>query len=158
MKALLFLSVSFILVNFVAALGAAQNAYKVPPPTLDPKPYTTWTKLSGSSRLALIDVPFADPTTGESDNVHLYRLDLVGNNYDRGFAHGALMAKDIITFFAAVNKYYIQAVLKIDLSSFPEPLREILRVIQLKVARKEPVALNAALDWTYEHELAYTPR
>ena len=58
------------------------------PPILDPSPYTTWVGVSsdGLSRKAVINVPFTN-ATGDLDNVYAYRIDLIGDNVARGFAH-----------------------------------------------------------------------
>ena len=47
----------------------------------------------------------------------IYRLDLVGNSdYERGYAHGSLMAKEIAQFVEVeLSKYYMSLVMSIDL-------------------------------------------
>ncbi len=82
-----------LLTACLAASATAANVYPEPPPTLDPKPYTTWDKLSHKgSRKGRISVPFTG-SDGSADSVNMYRLDLVGDAKTRGYAHGYLMAK-----------------------------------------------------------------
>lgn len=88
----------------------------------------------------------------------MYRLDLVGNTYERGFAYGALMANEIVYFVdVGLTKYYMDMVLGIDISKFPEPIQSILHVIQVKGAIAAPAAFNAAMDWVYTKEEKYMP-
>lgn len=142
-----------------AVSGVSASDYKTPPPTLDPKPYTEWVRTNGASRMGLIDVPFTNQDDGTIDNVHLYRLDLVGNAQERGFAHGALLAKEIVYFAdVALSKYAIDAIMDIDLSQYPEPLQEILKVVQIKGSKAAPAAVNRALQWVYDTQLEFTPQ
>ena len=66
--------------------------------------------------MGFIDIPFLNEN-GEEDNVHMYRLDMVGDtDYDRGFAHGALMRKEIIEFIEiALPQYYIEIIFSLDI-------------------------------------------
>ncbi len=82
-----------LLVAVVIAVLTAATTYPVPPPTFEAKDYTTWhKKLVQKSRRGDIRVDFkADD--GSDDYVSMTRLDLVGNVYERGYAHGYLMAK-----------------------------------------------------------------
>lgn len=70
--------------------------YPTPAATFEAKEYTNWNNLkrSGKSRRADIHVDFK-AEDGSDDFVHMYRLDLVGSAYDRGYAQGFLMAKGI---------------------------------------------------------------
>lgn len=90
--------------------------------------------------------------------MNIYRLDLVGSTSERGFAYGALMAKEIVYFIdVGLTKYYMDMVLDIDLSGLPEPLQKIFRVIQVKGAIAAPKAFNEAMQWVYEKEEQYMP-
>lgn len=150
--------IGLIGIVFLAASVAGQTAYDIPPPTFDPQPYTQWTKSVEKSKLAIVNVPFVNSADGSEDNVGIYRLDLVGSTYERGYAHGYLLAKEIIQFAEfALNKYCIDAVMGIDLSEVPEPLREILHAVQIKIAAGLPATLDAALEWVYQSELQYIP-
>jgi hypothetical protein len=142
------------------AAAAATNEYKTPPPILDPAPYTSWQRSEGPSRLAVIDVPFTDES-GNADNVHCYRMDLVGDVYARGFAHGALLAKEIVYFVdVGLNKYYMDMILGIDLNldGLPEPLQKMFKVIKVKGAVMAPKVFNAAMDWVYQNEEKFMPQ
>lgn len=67
--------------------------YLTPGATFDAKAYTTWnSEKVGSSRRAEIYVDFTGED-GTADFVHMYRLDLVGNAYERGYAQGYLMSR-----------------------------------------------------------------
>jgi ubiquinone/menaquinone biosynthesis C-methylase UbiE len=48
-------------------------------------------------------------------------------------------------------------VLNIDLSQLPEPLREILRVVQIKGALVAPEVFKKAMAWVWEQEKQYIP-
>jgi hypothetical protein len=83
---------------------------------LYPSKYTTWLRSNGDSKVGYIDIPFVNDK-GESDNVHMYRLDMVGEtDYDRGFAHGALLRNEIIEFVeVALPKYYLEILFSPDI-------------------------------------------
>jgi hypothetical protein len=94
-----------------------------------------------------ISAPFTG-TDGAPDFVNAYRLDLVGTTTERGEAFGALMHKEIVKFATyELGKYYMKAVLNLDFDQYPEPLQDILRVIQVKGAIAAPAAINKALEW-----------
>ena len=68
------------------------------------------------------------------------------------------MAKEIVYFAEfALAKYYVDAIMNIDLSSYPEPLREILSIVQIKGAAAAPAAVNEALWWVYNTQISFTP-
>lgn len=139
---------------------ALANEYQTPPQILDPSAGTTWVQTVSNSRKALIDIPFVDES-GNADNVHCYRLDLVGDVQERGFAHGALMAKEIVEFVdVKLNKYYMDMVLNIDLNldGLPEPIQKLFEVIKVKGAILAPQVFNAALDWVYGNEEKFMPQ
>jgi hypothetical protein len=82
---------------FLAALaavsGVAATDYPTPGATYEASAYTAWEeKTVANSKKAKIYVPFT-AADGSEDMVSIYRLDLVGNDYERGYAHGYLMAK-----------------------------------------------------------------
>ena len=84
--------VTFASLCALAALATvAATTYPVPNPTFDADTYTTWTDSVAKSRKGKIYVPFT-AADGTSDMVSVYKLDLVGNDYERGYAHGYLMA------------------------------------------------------------------
>lgn len=151
----------------IASIGAALLAasasatdYPEPPLILDPASGTKWVDSSLNSRKALIDVPFVDQN-GVDDSVHCYRLDLVGSIHDRGFAQGAMMAKEIVEFVdVKLNEYYINMVLDIELNldGLPEPIQKMFQLIKTKGALKAPEVFNAALDWVYNNEVQYIPQ
>jgi len=124
--------------------------YQTPPPILEPE--TEWYGRYQKSRVGKTVGSFVD-ADGNADSVNIYRLDLVGNTYERGFAFGHLMAHEIIYFTqVAMSKYFMDMVLGLDVSQFPEPLQEILHVIQIKGAIAAPQAFNDAMAWVYEQE------
>ena len=57
-----------------------------------------------------------------------------------------------------LDKYFVQEILGIDLSAFPEPLQKILRVIQIKGALAAPAAFRSALSWVWETQKGYAPQ
>jgi hypothetical protein len=56
-----------------------------------------------------------------------------------------------------LNKYFMQMVLDIDISSYPEPLQAILRIIQVKGATAAPAAFRKAMAWVWETEKPFIP-
>jgi hypothetical protein len=79
------------LLSLVAALALAAE-YPTPNPTFDAQPYTTWAEEKvRDSRKAKVYVPFT-AEDGSSDMISIFRLDLVGTDYERGYAHGYLLA------------------------------------------------------------------
>lgn len=131
--------------------------YPPPPQQLDPTDFTDWSQTYGESRRADIHVPFTNED-GSDDFVRLYRLDLVGNAYERGFAHGALMAKEIVEFMdIGLSSYLIEAILNMDISGYPPRVQKFLRVIQIKGASVAPEIFNLALAELYNYQLPHTP-
>lgn len=145
-----------IFTGALSLLGTAlATVYPTPPDVLYPT--TTWVKKSGKSKMGHINAPFT-AADGSSDNVHMYRLDLVGTDYERGYAHGALLSKEILEFVEiALPKYYIAAVMNIDVSQYPEPLHTILKIAQAKGALAAPDAMMRAMKWVYDQEEQYMP-
>jgi len=82
-------------------------------------------------------------------------LDLFGDQYSRGRAHGALLAGEIMRFMTVqLPIFYVKTALSLDLSKFPEPLQKILSE---KIATNAVDAFNAAMWWVYERELPNIP-
>lgn len=82
-----------VLASLAAISGIAATDYPAPNPTFEASSYTTWDeKTVANSKKAKIYVPFT-AADGSEDMISVYRLDLVGNDYERGYAHGYLMAK-----------------------------------------------------------------
>jgi hypothetical protein len=68
------------------------------------------------------------------------------------------MYKEIIKFATyELDKYYMKAILDIDVSQYPEPIQKILHIVQIKGAAAAPEAVNKALEWVYEAEEKYMP-
>jgi len=154
---------SFILVAafVILALGCAlalKGNYPTPPPTFEAKDWTKWDlRKSGKSRRANIDVKF-QAADGSDDYISMTRLDLVGTAYERGYAQGQLLNKEIREFISVqLNKFYAQEVLSLDVSQFPEPLQTVLRVLQLKGASVAPEVFRLAEAWVWEQEKQYVP-
>ena len=88
-----------LLTTLAAVNSVASADYPAPNPTYDAQQYTTWSdKTVGKSRKAKVYVPFT-AADGSQDMISIYRLDLVGNDYERGYAHGYLLAKGTPTYF-----------------------------------------------------------
>lgn len=147
-----------------ATIASAATDYAEPPPTFDAAQYTSWqAETSGASRKAAIYVPFTSTNTaGETveDFVSVTRLSLVGDSSkERGYAHGFLMRNEIIEFSGPkLDKYFMDLVLDLDISQFPEPVQSILRVIQVKGALAAPEAIRKALAWVWQKQEQYTPQ
>ena len=85
----------FLVLALVASVLAD---YPTPPPIYEATDYTAWQteydSLAPGSRRAQLHIPFTNDA-GEADKIDMFRLDLVGDVYERGFAFGALMAPEI---------------------------------------------------------------
>lgn len=155
----MFLFSSFLLALCQGALlvSATAGTYPEPPATFEANAYTTWDQVGvAGSRKAEIYVPFT-AADGSSDFVRTQKLDLIGDGHARGYAHGYLMKNEITQFLRKLDVYFMEMVLDIDLSQFPEPLQKILRVIQVKGAAAAPEAFSEAMHWVWEKQLPYTP-
>lgn len=128
--------------------------FEEPGPTFQAADYTTWSshlQVKGSRR-ANIDVEYVNDD-GENDYVSMIRLDLVGDAATRGYASGALLAKEIVEFTGPkLDKYFADYILNIDISSYPEPLQSILRVLQIKGAIAAPGVFKEAMQWVWKKE------
>ena len=92
------------LLSALAATGvAAAVDYPVPLPTYEASDYTQWSSSVRQSKKAKVNVPFT-AADGSSDMIDIFRLDLVGNDYERGYAHGFLMAKGSIWLCSLIAK------------------------------------------------------
>lgn len=84
------------LLALVATLAQAAKdttTYPTPGPTYEASDYTKWeARHVGKSKRASVEIKFT-ADDGSDDYIALTRLDLVGNSYDRGFAHGKLLYK-----------------------------------------------------------------
>lgn len=81
-----------VLLALIAYMAAATD-YPTPGATFAAKDYTVWQhRKVQNSRRADVTVNFK-AADGSDDYIHLFRLDMVGNPYERGFAHGALLTK-----------------------------------------------------------------
>lgn len=86
------------LIPYLLSSVALSAVYPDPPPTFEASKYTTWDELTvkGSSK-AKINVEFTG-ADGSPDSISMTQLDLVGDDYQRGYAHGYLLAHGISYF------------------------------------------------------------
>jgi len=96
-------------------------------------------------------MPFTN-SSGDADVVNLFKLDLVGNAQQRGFAQGELMASEINELVhVALPKFYVAMLADLDLEEyFPDWLVDLLYA-------KTPAAFNKALAAVFEKEAAFVP-
>ena len=88
------------------------------------------------------------------DTVTLKRLDLVGDEYNRGRAHGALLALEIEEFVKIrLPIYYADMILKLDVSMLPKALQLKIKALGLKA----PAIFEEALKYVYGLEEKYIP-
>jgi len=147
---------SLIGATFLVSSTSA-TVYKEPPPTLDPKPYTTWQKSKLTSKRGEINIPFTN-TDGSSDSVNMIRLDLVGDSATRGYAHGYLLAKEIIEFTGPkLTQFYRDQIGNADVSQYPEPLQTILKDIQKLGKLAAPAVFTHAMKWVWDSEVSFIP-
>ena len=110
------------------------------------------------SRRGMINVDFKDEN-GNDDYINLFRVDLIGTNQQRGFAHGALLAHEIRDFaVVALDKYLIQMIQEIDLSQFPEELQKILEKAMKGLEVLAPRIAHKAMLWVWNKEEKYLPQ
>ena len=94
-----------VLLALIAYMAAATD-YPTPGATFAAKDYTVWQhRKVQNSRRADVTVNFK-AADGSDDYIHLFRLDMVGNPYERGFAHGALLTKGKLACrFKMISEY-----------------------------------------------------
>lgn len=131
------------------------TTYSTPPPTFEAKANTKWVERCKESRRANIHVSF-----DTNDYIDMFRLDLVGkSSYDRGYCHGFLLAKEIVEFTGPkLNQFYRDEVLNLDISQFPEPLQDILKVLKIKGAKAAPEVFKEAMAWVWQKEESFSPQ
>lgn len=95
--------IDIVLLSALAAVGTiAAVDYPVPNPTFEASQYTKWSSTVNGSKKARVNVPFT-AADGSSDFIDIFRLDLVGNDYERGYAHGYLMTKGSFPLLSMLN-------------------------------------------------------
>jgi len=151
-----YLYVSFVLSSLLLILTVAQD-FPAPSATFEASTYTKWQKKYESSKKALIDVEFTD-VNGSPDYIKMTRIDLVGNAAERGYAHGYLLANEIFHFFKDLDVLYMQMIMSIDVSRFPENVQKILNALKAKGAANAPQFFNTAYKYIYESESKYFPQ
>lgn len=155
--------VVFITLVLTHTLSDAKvSMYPPAQPTYDAIKYTSVEQVINDSKRSLISVAFnATDTTASNTNtdyITMTRLDLVGNSKERGYAHGYLLTKKIVDFFAQMDEFYVKTVLSLDITQFPEEIQKVLRIIQLKGAAHAPEMFYTAMIWVYNKELQYIPQ
>ena len=150
----------FVLSIILSAV--ADTVYPDPPATYQAADYTKWNWIhkAGDSRRAEINVQFT-AADGSADYISLIRLDLQGDAYSRGFAHGKLLTKEIVEFVTIkLDEYYAQAVLNLsfDVSGLPEAIQKALEVAKVVGAKKAPAFFHMAFAWVWQKEVSYVPK
>jgi hypothetical protein len=139
-----------LLLNYIRPLVA----YSSPPALYSASEYTNWSHKFENSRLADIEVPFTNAANGQADFIKMKRLDLVGDEYTRGKAHGALIAFDIVEFIKVkLPVYYADMILDLDISMLPK----FLQVKTKQLGLKAPEIFAEALQYVYDREEQYMP-
>jgi hypothetical protein len=137
---------------FLLALVSVYADYPDPPQTFQAADWTKWDDVSvKESKRAMVDISFDG-----GDYIKLFRLDLVGDAKDRGFAQGALMAEEITEFMGpALDNFFSEMVQEIDTSGMPDWLAKVLDKTD---GRFTPAAVHKALNWVWEKEAQYVPQ
>eukprot|EP00605_Chrysophyceae_sp_TOSAG23-4_P002433 GSChrysophyteH1.ASY1.ANO1.2692.1 assembled CDS len=154
------MKLTFLLVLLsVLAVAFANADYPEPPQTFTASKYTTWDSENvANSRRSVIDIQFKD-ANGKDDFVKMERLDLVGTAKERGFAHGALIAKEIVDFTGPqLDKYIRDMIDEIDISGLPEPVQKILKPIEKLGKVFAPKLAHEALKYVWNKEDKYIPQ
>ena len=130
---------SALLALLAASASALPSSYKA-------SDYTTFDRRSVSgSRRAQISIPV---DAAADDVIDMVRLDLVGDAKARGFAQGALITAEIENFMGpALDKYFVDEVISLDISKFPENLQKILAPLIKIGGAAAPKAFRAAMKW-----------
>ena len=143
-----------VLLVLLAIVAVAFADYPEPPPTFEASKYTSWDTdfTVGKSRRSIVQVDFKD-ADGNADYIAMKRLDLVGTPQERGFAHGALIAKDIEEFTTKhLNQYLRQMIDDIDISGLPEPVQKILKPLEKVGKAFAPALAHKAMKWVWDRE------
>jgi len=129
--------------------------FPIQPPTFNANEFTSWGDKSVlGCRRADINVPFTN-NDGEDDNIHMIRLDLIGSSYDRGFAHGSLLTKEILEFMGPkLDKFFMDEVKNIDVSNYPKIIQDFFKIAELKA----PDVFKKAMSYVWEQEKSYVPQ
>lgn len=129
-------------------------SYDAPPEIFESSEYTQLIGKHGESTKYKIVVPFTGPD-GSADEVAMKKVHLVGDEYNRGVAHGAMLAEDIFEFIKVkLPEFYASFVEDLDLSGLPEFLQIKIKKFGLKV----PGIMEEALSWVYKNEEQYMPQ
>lgn len=129
-------------------------SYDAPPEIFESGEYTKITGKHENSKRYNIKVPFTNPQ-GEMDQISMKKLDLVGDEYTRGVAHGALLTEDIVEFISIkLPIYYAEMIEDLDVSGLPQ----FLQVKVKKFGAKFPGIIDEALSWVYQKEEEYMPQ
>lgn len=130
------------------------QGFQNPPPTYEAKDYTTWYGTSGNSRVGSISIP-----AGDSDTINLYRLDLVGDAYTRGFDHGALLYREIQEFTGPkLDVYLADMILDINLSGLPPQIVDKALAAQKALGAAAPKIFREAMSWVWDNEEEFVPQ
>lgn len=129
-------------------------SYEEPPEIFESSEYTKLIGKHGESTKYKIVVPFVGPD-GAADEVVMKKVHLVGDEYTRGVAHGAMLAEDIFEFIQVkLPEFYASFVEDIDVSGLPEFLQIKIKKFGLKV----PGIADEILSWVYKKEEQYMPQ
>lgn len=141
-------------VALLMTLKVAMGDYPEPPPIFQASPNTVWDdKETAGSRRAQIHIPFTNTLTGEADTVDLIRLDLVGDAQERGFAHGALLHREILEFMEVKLPIYYEQLFP---GNFIEGLPPaIQKLAELGLGMKSKHFFESAMWWVYQNEEKY---
>ena len=128
-------------------------SYDAPPEIFDSSEYTKLIGKHGESKKYKIVVPFTGPD-GTSDEVAMKKVDLVGDEYTRGVAHGVMLAEEIAEFIKIkLPVFYAEMVEDLDVSGLPT----FLQIKIKKFGLKAPGIMDEALSWVYQNEEEYMP-
>jgi len=143
----------FLLILAVVVVCArAGTDYQDPPEIFQASEYTTWGEEIENSRKAQLTVDYVNPQ-GEADQISMIRLDLVGDSKQRGYAHGALLAHEIMEFVTVKLPIYYASMLPGDfIEGLPEPLQKLA---ESKVVGATTKFFESAMWWVYGQEEKY---
>lgn len=157
---MLFLFINFcILFSYISCKAISSDVYPPPPPTFKASDYTTFDNndINGSKR-GLINVSYIN-SDGNNDYIKIIRLDLIGNSHERGFAHGALLAHEIVRFYGPeMEKYYIKNYKDFDVTRLPIAMQNIIKNLPFEGDFAGALVLRTSMSLVYEHEKKYIPQ
>ena len=127
------------------------------PPQFEASTYTSWSSLKppngSTSKVATISIPVDD-----DDVIKLTRLDLNGDEYQRGFDQGWLLSDSIADFIDKdLNEFFKEEIENLNINSLPVKLQDIIQPLLDKLSEYAPEIFWRSMSFVWESEKDYVP-